>query len=75
MKELTIDDLKIVQEFQHVPDEQLQWLIQQGETMELEKDEVLFNVGDPVNVCYVLLDGKMRICAVNQKELRMIDPG
>lgn len=78
MKELTIGDLKIVNEFQHVPDEQLQWLINQGEAIELEKDELLFNVGEPVITCYILLDGKMRICARqsgNQKELRVLDPG
>jgi signal transduction histidine kinase len=78
MKELTIDDLKIVKEFQHVPDEQLQWLIGQGETVELEKDEILFNVGEPVITSYIILEGKMRICTVQsgkQKELRPIDVG
>ena len=78
MKELTIEDLKIVTEFQHVPDDQLQWLIDQGETIELEKDELLFNVGEPVTTCYIVLEGKMRICAVQsgkQKELFILDPG
>ena len=78
MKALTIDDLKIVKDFQHVPDDQLQWLIEQGETLELEKDELLFNVGEPVIICYILLEGKMRICSAqsgNQKELRILDPG
>ncbi len=78
MKELTIQDLKIVKEFQNVPDEQLQWLIRQGETVEIEKDELLFNVGEPVIISYIVLSGKMRICAVQsgkQKELRILDPG
>ncbi len=78
MKELTINDLKIVKEFQHVPDDQLQWLINQGETVELEKDELLFDTGEAVNTTYIILEGKMRICAVQsgrQKELRMLDPG
>lgn len=78
MKELTIQDLKIVKEFQNVPDEQLQWLINQGETVEIEKDELLFNVGEPVIICYIVLSGKMRICAMQsgkQKELRILDPG
>ncbi|MGH2565120.1 MAG: cyclic nucleotide-binding domain-containing protein, partial [Ginsengibacter sp.] len=78
MKELSIEDLKVVQEFQHVPEEQLQWLISQGETVYVEKDELLFNVGDPVTTSYIVLDGKMRICAVQsgkQKELRILDPG
>jgi len=78
MRELTIEDLKIVKEFKNVPDDQLEWLISQGETVELEKDEILFNVGEPVTICFILLDGKMRICSVqsgNQKELRILDPG
>ena len=78
MKELNIENLKIVKEFQHVPDEQLQWLIGQGETVEIEQGEFLFNVGEPVTTSYIVLDGKMRICAVQagkQKELRILDPG
>lgn len=78
MKEVTINDLKIVKEFQQVPDEQLQWLISQGETVEIEKDELLFNAGEPVIISYIVLDGKMSVCAVQsgkKKELRVLDPG
>jgi hypothetical protein len=78
MKELTIDDLKVVKEFQHVPDDQLQWLINQGETVEIEEGALLFNVGEPVVISYIVLDGKMRVSAVQSgklKELRILDPG
>lgn len=78
MKELTIEDLKVVKEFLHVPDEQLQWLISQGETVEVEEGNLLFDAGEPVVNSYIVLDGKMRICAVQsgkQKELRILDPG
>jgi len=78
MKELTINDLKIVKEFQHVPDEQLQWLISQGETAEIEQGDLLFKAGEPVIISYIVLDGKMRICATQsgkEKELRILDPG
>jgi len=78
MKELTIEDLKIVKEFQHVPDEQLQWLIGQGDTLEIEQGDFLFKAGEPVVISYLVLDGKMRIAAMqsgNQKELRILDPG
>jgi len=78
MKELSIDELKIVTEFQKVPVEQLEWLVSQGEAIELEAGELLFNVGDPVIITYILLEGKMRICASQsgqQKELRVLDPG
>ena len=78
MKALTLEDIRVVSEFRNVPDEQLQWLISQGETVEVEQGELLFNVGEPVTTTYLLLDGKMRICAVQagkQKELRILDPG
>lgn len=78
MKELTINDLKIVKEFQHVPDEQLQWLISQGETVEVEECGLLFNIGEPVTTTYIVLDGKMRICSTQsgkEQELRILDPG
>jgi len=78
MKALTIEDMKVVREFATVPDEQLQWLMSQGETIELEQGELLFNVGEPVTTSYLVLDGKMRICAMQggaQKELRILDPG
>ncbi len=78
MKALTIEDIKVVREFAAVPDVQLQWLMHQGETIILEQGELLFNAGEPVNTLYLLLDGKMRICAFQsgaQKELRIIDAG
>ncbi len=78
MKELSMAGLKIVKEFQQVPDEQLQWLISQGETVEIEQGGLLFNAGEPVTTTYIVLDGKMRICAVQsgkEKELRILDPG
>ncbi|HEU5364677.1 MAG TPA: hypothetical protein VFU62_04075, partial [Hanamia sp.] len=75
MKELTIDDLKVVKEFQHVPDYQLQWLVSQGETVEVEEGTLLFNVGEPVVISYIVLDCKMRVSAVQSgkpKELRIL---
>ena len=78
MKELSIEDLKVVTEFQHVPDHQIQWLISQGETVEIEQGDLLFNVGEPVITSYIVLDGKMRISTLQsgkQKELRILDPG
>ncbi len=78
MKTPTIEDLKVVPEFHAVPDEQLQWLINQGEAVEVEQGELSFNVGEPVITSYLILDGKMRICAIQagkQRELRILDPG
>jgi len=78
MKTLGIEEIKIVPEFASVPEAQLQWLISQGETIEIEQGELLFNIGEPVNTTYIILSGKMRICIMQsgvQKELRSLDPG
>jgi len=64
MKLPTIEDMKVVKEFANVPDVQIQWLIDQGETLYLEPGDILFNVGDPVVTSYIILDGRLRICAV-----------
>lgn len=78
MKALTLEDIRVVSEFRNVPADQLQWLINQGEAVEVEQGELLFNVGEPVTTTYLILDGKMRICGTQggkQKELRILDPG
>jgi signal transduction histidine kinase len=78
MEELRIEHLKVVPDFINVPDEQLQWLIKQGETLYFEQGDILFNIGEPVDHCYIILDGKLRICAVQsgkQRELRLLDSG
>ena len=78
MRTLGIQDLRIVPEFVKVPDAQLEWLISEGDTLEVEEGELLFNVGEPVTTMYIVLEGRMRICTVQsgvQKELRMLDPG
>ncbi len=78
MEELSIEVLKVVTEFRHVPAEQLQWLVSQGETVEIEKGGFLFKAGEPVITLYIVLDGKMRISSIQsgkQKELRILNPG
>src|SRR5438046_2885290 len=78
MKELHIEDMRVVKDFDGAPDEQIQWLIDQGETLYLEPGEILFNVGTPVDHTYIILDGRLRICAVQlgkQRELRILDMG
>ena len=78
MEELTLEDLKVVQDFQHVPAEQLQWLTTQGEIIHLETGEILFNIGDPVVKTYIILTGKFRVCITQSgklKEIHILDPG
>jgi len=72
MKELHIADIKVVSEFANVPDEQLQWLIDKGEAIEMNEGDMLFNAGDAVNKTFIVLDGKMRICTTQSGQLREI---
>ena len=78
MKELTVEHLQAFSDFHNIPATQLQWLISQGEVVELEQNDLLFNTGDPVNQLYIVLGGKLRICVVQQgkqRELRILDAG
>ena len=78
MKEFILECLHSFRDFHNVPEEQLQWLVSQGEVIQLEQGEMIFNVGEPVNQFYIVLDGKLRVCAVQsgkQKELRILDAG
>ena len=72
MKELRIANVKVVPEFANVPDEQLQWLINKGEAIEMEEGDILFNEGDPVTKTFIVLDGKIRICTTQSGQLREI---
>lgn len=70
MKNIGIEDLKVVEEFNHVPDEQLQWLIDKGEVLELHAGERVFDVGDAVDKLFIVLEGKARICLMQNGQLR-----
>ncbi len=46
---------------EHVPDEQLDWLVAQGECREFAADAFISRPGDPTEHLYVLLSGQVRI--------------
>ncbi|TWR27511.1 GHKL domain-containing protein [Mucilaginibacter pallidiroseus] len=68
--DITIDELKAIPALQAVPDEQLQWLIDVGEVFELREGERIFNVGDPINKMFIILEGAIRLCAVQNGKMR-----
>ena len=72
MKELRIANIKVVPEFENVPDKQLQWLIDKGEAIEMEQGDILFKEGDPITKTFIVLDGKIRICTTQSGQLREI---
>src|SRR4051812_30331370 len=69
---LTVAELKAIPALQDVPDDQLQWLIDSGEVTELQPGDLLFDIGDPINVMMIVLEGSFRICVMQGSKLREI---
>ncbi|MEO6647473.1 MAG: ATP-binding protein [Chitinophagaceae bacterium] len=61
MAVVTVEQLKKIDSLKNVPAEQLQWLIDQSECLQLEAGELLFKTGDPVKNTYVIIEGKLRL--------------
>jgi signal transduction histidine kinase len=72
MKNVTLNELKAIPTLQTVPDDQLLWLIAAGETIEAEEGERIFEKGDPLDKTLIVLEGRMRICAMQNGKLREI---
>lgn len=72
MSELTLEELKAIPVLSEVPDEQLKWFINAGEIVTFEEGERVFEFGDPVSMTTVILEGRIRICAVQGGKLREI---
>ncbi|MBK0380592.1 ATP-binding protein [Mucilaginibacter segetis] len=72
MNNLTPQQLKAIPALKDVPIDQLQWFINEGVVIELEEGERLFNTGDPINNTFIILEGRIRMCAVQNGKLREI---
>ncbi|RWY46205.1 ATP-binding protein [Mucilaginibacter gilvus] len=72
MNEVTLEELKAIPVLSEVPDEQLQWFMDAGEIVTFEEGERVFEFGDPVSMTTVILEGRIRICAVQGGKLREI---
>jgi len=47
--------------FQDLPEAELQWLVDHGELLTLEPDEILFNEGDAAEYMFVIFEGEVRM--------------
>ncbi|MFD0794349.1 ATP-binding protein [Mucilaginibacter litoreus] len=72
MKNITLDELKAVQALEHVPEEQLNWLIANGQTIEVPEGERFFQKGDPLDKTYIIIEGRFRICAMQGTKIREV---
>lgn len=55
---VTLQDLPI---FSHVPLEQLDWLVEKAEVVELLPGDLLFQKGDPADHMYVVMEGQLEV--------------
>ncbi len=51
--------LRTISEFSKVPDDQLQWLLENSEIKSLEVGDFLFEPNQPIEWIYIVLDGKL----------------
>lgn len=72
MKNVTIDELKAIPALETVPDDQLEWLLANGETEEEEEGARVFEKGDPLDKTLILMEGRIRVCAEQNGKLREI---
>lgn len=60
-KIISVADLSKIDTFENIPEEQLQWLIEHSEVVELPDGGEFFKKGDPVDHAHFVLEGKLSI--------------
>ncbi|MEL6627525.1 MAG: ATP-binding protein [Bacteroidota bacterium] len=76
--QVQVDQLKANQAIGHVPEVQLQWLIDQSEIITVPEGEALFHPGMASDHMFILLEGRIRVWVgdgKNSKELVRLEPG
>lgn len=58
---ITKEHLKSFEPFQNVPIEQLDWLVNKGETLSKKVGEFIFKSGEPADHMLIMMSGKVRI--------------
>ncbi|MES2279111.1 MAG: ATP-binding protein [Bacteroidota bacterium] len=72
MTEVNVQWLQSIDALKDVPAGQLQWLIDHSTLLELEVGGELFKPGDPMKGTYILIEGRFRLCMLQNGELREI---
>jgi signal transduction histidine kinase len=70
--DLTAEWLQSIEALQEVPLNQLQWLLDHCERLEINQDEYLFKSKDPIKGTYILIEGSFSIYIMQGAELREI---
>ncbi len=61
MGQVSIDDLRKVEVFAGLPDDQLRWLAEHGEEAVYDAGRMVFRAGDPADTMVVLLEGAVEL--------------
>ena len=70
MEQPTVSSLQAIDSFQEIPDEALQWLIDQSEIISLAQGDYLFKPGQAIDYLYVILEGKLQLKIQQGNQLR-----
>ncbi|RMG74176.1 MAG: histidine kinase [Bacteroidetes bacterium] len=73
LSEALLPVLKANPHIGHVPDEQLVWLVEQSEVLELAEGDFLFRPGEAIDHMHVVLEGRIRIWFEQNGQSREID--
>ncbi len=70
MQTLTVEWLKTVEALKEVPEDQLQWMIDNSRHVSSPQGEYIFKAGDPAVGTYIVLEGKIRLYMKQNNEMR-----
>src|SRR5436190_23099451 len=58
MKQASVEDIKKVIALSDLPDEHLRWILDRAEYQEFDDGAVLTKTGEPIDVMWLLIEGK-----------------
>ena len=73
MQTVTAEWLQATEFFREVPLDQLQWLIDNSEHLEMHEGSYFFKSGDPVRGAYIVISGRMRLYVMHNREMQEIN--
>jgi CRP-like cAMP-binding protein len=61
MKDISAKDLKSIEVFKDVPEDQLQWMVDQSEHYELAEGAFMTSPGEPLKGTHVIISGRIEL--------------
>ena len=73
MNQATLDQLRSNEFLQEVPEDQLQWLLDNANCLNLNEGDFLFQRGDPIDKMYIFIEGEVEIRLQQGNSFRVFD--